>query len=98
MAADFLNAEAGSEQAPTSMFRLEKKHHCAGVFAAVEQPSVGVFVFEEVGNDDGSPGRLHSFADMPSFSAAMLTGKNFLFGGAPRGPRSPQTSSTRICT
>ena len=64
------------------MFRLEKTPYCAGVLAAVEQPSAGVFVVEEVGDDDGSHGRLLSLAVMPSFYAATLTVKNFLLGGA----------------
>jgi hypothetical protein len=67
------------------VFSLEKAHRCAGVLAAVEQPSVGVFVVEEVGDDDDSHGRLLSFAVLPSFFAATRTVKNFLLGGAPVG-------------
>jgi hypothetical protein len=55
MAADFLNGEAGLQQAPSSVFRLEKTPPCAGILAAVEQPSAGVFVVETVGDGDGSP-------------------------------------------
>ncbi len=78
------------------MFHLEKTHHCAGVFEAVEQPSSEVPVVEEVGDDDGSHGRLLSLAVMPSFYAATRTVKNFLLGGAPCGAPSPQTSPTKI--
>jgi hypothetical protein len=96
MAADFLNCEAGPEQAPTSVFRLQKALHCAGALAAVEQPSVEVFVVEEVVDIDGSHGRLLSLAVMPSIYAATRTIKNFFLSGAPRGAPSSQTSSTKI--
>jgi hypothetical protein len=92
MAADFLNGEAGPEQALTSVTCLEKTHHGAGVLAAGEQPSVGVLVVEEVGDDDDSQGRLLSLAVMPSSCAATRTVKDFLLGGAPP----PQTNSTKI--
>ena len=76
------------------MFLLKKTRYCAGFFEAVEQPFVGVLVVEEVGDDDGSHGRLLSLAVMPSFYAATRAVKNFLLGGAPRGAVSPQTPFT----
>jgi len=79
-----------------SVFRLEKTQHCAGVPAAVEQTSLGVLVVEEVGDDDGSHGRLLSLAVMLSLYAATRTAKNFFLYGAPRCAFSPQTSYTKI--
>ena len=70
MAADHLSGDAGSEHAPTSVFRLEKKLHCEDFLAAVEQPFEGVHVAEEVGDDDSPYGRFFSLAVMPSFYAA----------------------------
>ncbi len=82
---DFLSGEAGSEKTLTRVLRLEKTHYCAGVLADVEQPSRGVLIAEEVGDDDGPQGRPLTLAAMSSFFATMRKVKNFLLGGAPRG-------------